>query len=266
MQNVQFCSSSRKAKILTTGIYWIFRGLKFESDAEIGQKGMLCKGLIWLPGAKDSYRQPFIPEKMKYRLSVSLVFAAFLLLVFSQTSFSHPHAFIDNRFTIVFDDEGFAGIRVKWVFDEFFSSMIAGDYDRNHNNKLENSEITAIKKGAFNNLTNFDYFTVIRIDGKPFKVKYVRDFSAALKEGKIIYEFFIPCHIKAASSFKEIVISQYDPTYYTDMSLDEGQSVIVEGGSGFETSYRIAENPKISYYFGLVHPIETIVRFRLKDE
>jgi len=32
-------------KILTTGIYWIFRGLKFEPDAEIGQKGTLCKGL-----------------------------------------------------------------------------------------------------------------------------------------------------------------------------------------------------------------------------
>ncbi len=46
MQNVQFCSSSRKVKILTTGIYWIFRGLKFETDAEIGQKGTLCKGLI----------------------------------------------------------------------------------------------------------------------------------------------------------------------------------------------------------------------------
>ena len=48
LQNVQFCSSSRKAKILTTGIYWIFRGLKFETDAEIGQKGTLCKGLIIL--------------------------------------------------------------------------------------------------------------------------------------------------------------------------------------------------------------------------
>jgi len=45
LQNIQFCSSSRKAKILTTGIYWIFRGLKFETDAEIGQKGTLCRGL-----------------------------------------------------------------------------------------------------------------------------------------------------------------------------------------------------------------------------
>jgi hypothetical protein len=54
LQNVQFCSSSRKAKILTGGIYLIFRGLKFEPDTDtlvkhqrsIGQKGMFCNGLI----------------------------------------------------------------------------------------------------------------------------------------------------------------------------------------------------------------------------
>jgi hypothetical protein len=36
LKNVQFCSSSRKAKILTTGIHRVFRGLKFEPDTEIG--------------------------------------------------------------------------------------------------------------------------------------------------------------------------------------------------------------------------------------
>ena len=38
-QNVQFCSRSRKAKILTGGIHEVLRGLKFEPDADIGQKG-----------------------------------------------------------------------------------------------------------------------------------------------------------------------------------------------------------------------------------
>ena len=38
-QNVSVCSRSRKAKILTTGIHVVFRGLKFEPDAEIGQNG-----------------------------------------------------------------------------------------------------------------------------------------------------------------------------------------------------------------------------------
>jgi len=38
-QNVHFCSRSRKVKILTTGIHVVFRGLKFEHDADIGRKG-----------------------------------------------------------------------------------------------------------------------------------------------------------------------------------------------------------------------------------
>ncbi len=45
LKNAQFCSSSRKAQILTGGIYLIFRGLKFEPDAVIGQKGAFCKAL-----------------------------------------------------------------------------------------------------------------------------------------------------------------------------------------------------------------------------
>jgi hypothetical protein len=45
LQNVNFCLSSRKAIILTTGIHGVFRGLKFEPDAEIEQKGAFCKGL-----------------------------------------------------------------------------------------------------------------------------------------------------------------------------------------------------------------------------
>ena len=44
LKNVNFCSSSRKTKNLTGGIYGIFRGLNFEFDAEIGQKGAFFKG------------------------------------------------------------------------------------------------------------------------------------------------------------------------------------------------------------------------------
>ena len=39
------CFERGKAKILTTGICGIFRGLKFESDVEIGQKGAFCNWL-----------------------------------------------------------------------------------------------------------------------------------------------------------------------------------------------------------------------------
>jgi hypothetical protein len=45
LENAQFCSSSRKAIILTAGIHGVFRGLKFEPDAEIEPKGAFCEGL-----------------------------------------------------------------------------------------------------------------------------------------------------------------------------------------------------------------------------
>jgi len=45
LKKVQFYSRSRKTKILTTGIQLVFRGLKFESDAEIGQKEAFFKAL-----------------------------------------------------------------------------------------------------------------------------------------------------------------------------------------------------------------------------
>ena len=45
LKNAQFSSRSRKARILTSGIPVVFRGLEFESDAEIGQKGAFFKGL-----------------------------------------------------------------------------------------------------------------------------------------------------------------------------------------------------------------------------
>jgi hypothetical protein len=44
---VQFCSSPRQVKILTTDIHLVFRGLKFEPNTGIGQNGVFFKGLIF---------------------------------------------------------------------------------------------------------------------------------------------------------------------------------------------------------------------------
>ncbi|MDY6789996.1 MAG: DUF1007 family protein [Thermodesulfobacteriota bacterium] len=202
---------------------------------------------------------------MKLNLSLLFISVVVGLMVFSPAAYSHPHVFVVNKMILIFDDHGFAGIRVNWSFDEFFSSMIAGDYDKNRNKKFEKSEIAMIKKEAFSYLLNFDYFSFIKIDGKPFKVKWVTNFIAALSNGKISYEFLIPCHVKASSTFKEITIAQYDPTYYSAVILGKNNPVKIEAGPNFETGFKIAENLKESYYYGMVHPVEVILKFRLKN-
>jgi ABC-type uncharacterized transport system substrate-binding protein len=167
-----------------------------------------------------------------------------------------------NSLRIVFDQQGLAGVRVKWVFDEFFTSMIADEFDKNHNNKLEKPEIIDIEKGAFANLVKFNYFSFIKINGKVFLVEYIRDFSASLAGGNLIYNFVIPCHVKAIATFKEFVISQYDPTYYTRLAFSKDRPVSLEGASAFEVRYRISKNTKEAYYYGQVHPVELILTFK----
>jgi len=210
------------------------------------------------------FNGPFRGENMKFRIGRSVLLAACLLPLFPFMCLSHPHVFVESTLTMVFDKEGLAGIRVEWNFDEFFTSMIISDYDRNRNGKFESPEVAAIEKKAFSNLLNFDYFTFIRIDGRPFEVRYVRDFSAILTGGNLKYEFHIPCHVRAISKFKEFIISQYDPTYYTSVTLATDLPVRTEGDSGFEVSHRLAKNRKEAYYFGQVYPVEVILRFRLK--
>jgi ABC-type uncharacterized transport system substrate-binding protein len=199
---------------------------------------------------------------MNGRMSEALALAAFLLFVSADVPYSHPHVFIHNTLEIVFDQQGLAGVRVKWVFDEFFTSMIADEFDKNHNNKLEKPEIVALRKGAFANLVKFNYFSFIKINGKAFPVEYVRDFSASLAGGNLMYSFVIPCHVKGTTAFKEFVISQYDPTYYTRVAFAEDRPVSLEGASAFEVDYRISKNMKEAFYYDQVHPVEVILRFK----
>jgi len=203
---------------------------------------------------------------MNSRVCGVLALVAFLLFVSADVSNSHPHVFIQNSLRVVFDQQGLAGVRVKWVFDEFFTSMIADEFDKNHNRKLEKPEIVNIEKGAFANLVKFNYFSFIKINGKAFTVEYVKEFSASLAGGNLTYNFVIPCHVKAINTVKEFVIAQYDPTYYTRVAFAKDRPVSLEGASAFEVRYRISKNMKEAYYYGQLHPVEVILKFKQRHD
>lgn len=191
------------------------------------------------------------------------------ILILIASSFplgAHPHAYIANRFTVLFDDQGVAGIRVNWVFDQFFSTMILEDYDGNHNGSLEPAEVKTIQKEAFSYLANHGYFVHIKIEGQPFQVKFVTNFSAWTRKGALIYEFTIPCHVSAAGKSKQIRVAPYDPTFYTLILFAETEAVRIKDGTKFSVDHKIEKNPEEAYYNGMVQPYEMILEFQLKNE
>lgn len=139
-----------------------------------------------------------------------------LLLFLPMTVVAHPHVFVDNYMAVEFDVKGFAGIRVAWVFDEMFSSGMLLDFD-DGDVFLSPKEISEIKAEAFDNLKEHGYFFRIQINGKPFVVKFVKDFTAEMRGGYLVYRFTVPCHVSAASSPKTIKVQVNDDSDFVSI-------------------------------------------------
>jgi ABC-type uncharacterized transport system substrate-binding protein len=189
---------------------------------------------------------------------VKVIFFFFLLLFLPLEITSHPHVFITGNITLEFNSTGFRGFWVNWSFDEFFSSMISNDYDKNRNGLFDRNEQSAIYKGAFINLKDFNYFTTISLKNEPYIVRNVERFKATLKKGKMGYTFFIP--IK--KDVNEITISQYDNTYYTDINLSS--KIATKNGGKYTIKSTMYENKRKSFYNGMVHPYEIKIKIKGK--
>jgi ABC-type uncharacterized transport system substrate-binding protein len=184
--------------------------------------------------------------------------------LFALDAMAHPHVFIIQQIEVVFDDKGLAGIKARWAFDDMFASMISEDYDHNKNGQLEASEIKNIKENAFSYIAEYNYFTFIKIDGKPFKVQYITDFKAVLKDKQLEYQFFIPCHVGAASRAKKITVATYDPSYYAAIFFSETAPVSLVSADRYEVKTSVREDKDTTIYYGMIHPWTLFLEFGKK--
>ena len=205
----------------------------------------------------------FFYIKRPLALIPALVFL--LIIGITATVSGHAHVWIHGAVIIKFDEQGMSGFRHEWVMDEMFSTMLIHDHDKNMNKKLEPDEVKDLYENAFTNLENFEYFTHIKINGKPFSVKYVKDFNAKIVKDSIVYQFFIPCHVKADKEDKEVRIAIYDESFYTNITIVKDQ-VFLENDSGYDCRYEIIKNKDDAFYYGQVYPEEIVLRFRKKYE
>lgn len=193
----------------------------------------------------------------------------FLLLLFFfcnlKPVYSHPHVFVYTSIDACFDEKGLEGFQIYWKFDEMFSSMFIYDFDKNRNQKFEQSELEELKKGAFDNLKKFNYFCHIDILDKKFDVEYVKTFKAWIKGSSLYYSFFVPCHVQAVNEDKKISIAVYDHSFYCSVFLTK-DPLYLKNNQNFEISYEVKRNPEKAYYFNQIVPKDITLKFRRKNE
>ncbi len=191
-----------------------------------------------------------------------------LMIITSFTTFSllaHPHVFIDNRISVVFNDKGLKGFKHEWFFDEMFSSTMIQEFDLDADGKFNEKEIKGIVRGAFSNLKEHNYFTDISINGQRFKIKEFKDFQAKIDSGVMIYKFFIPCGVTAIRENQEATIAVYDPTYFVQVLWASQKPYSFEDTSKVELRYEVIEDEKNAYYYGQIIPEALKINFRMKQ-
>lgn len=227
--------------------------------------------------------------------------AAFLTSLGSSLALAHPHALVEASLVVVFDDKGLAGFQQHWVIDEMTSFTVLDIIQENGDGRLSKKEIAEIERVSMGSLKDFNYFTSILNQGQPVVPDTVTNFTASLDNGKLVYDFFLPCPVIASADEKEVKAAIYDESFFTYVAYanedgsgidptsdpqfsnmeaqanpDDFQrfsdSVGLSGFQGkiklagpvqaFAVDARVQDAPDMAYFYGEIIPQAFCVRFR----
>ena len=196
--------------------------------------------------------------------------AAYASIVFGTMAvfplFAHPHVFINNRMTVRFDGGTLKGMTFRWVFDDMFSEMILTDFKPDAEGNFSAKQTAAIKSGAFDNLENYHYFLVFYINGKRLRKIRIEQFTPSVIEGgKLVYSFFVPLEVPAATDEQSLRVTVYDDTYFVAFDLMHADDVTVTGDDGVSVGLSIEKSRVKPVWPGQYMPDNLVIRFKEKS-
>jgi len=105
---------------------------------------------------------------------------------------AHPHVYITFETTVLYDKGTFAGVRHKWMFDEFYTTMAIEGLDKNKDGVYDREELAELAKVNIEGLKDFAYFTFPALAGKELAVGEARDYWLEHKDGLLSLHFTLP--------------------------------------------------------------------------
>ena len=186
------------------------------------------------------------------RLLLALVCACLLLT--ARPADAHPHIWIDVVASFLFENDKVAALRLQWTFDEFFSSGVVDEFDKNKNGKFDTDEIAPLKDGAFDGVKEGEYFTFIYFGDDRYKFEDVSDFDARIEKNRVVYTFTVRFPEPIDPRTTPVSLSAYDESYFIDLGFAEKDPIRVVGTDRKECSAEIYEDRLNPIYYGMVFP------------
>lgn len=170
--------------------------------------------------------------------AIALAGAALWLGAFAVAAASaHPHTYIDAELGIDLDDEGIAGLRLRWTPLYAFGEDIVRRYDADGDGRFDPAETVAARDGAFEAIAAYHYFIRVNVDGKEYRPERVAGFSVESFRGRASFSFELPCRIGAGDG-REVEIFLRDESCYVSFALLYVDDGAVDGISTALELYR----------------------------
>lgn len=156
-----------------------------------------------------------------------LILAAILCCaaVLAGPASAHPHVWIMARAELVYAANGrVEGVRHRWTFDPSYSTYVTQGLDKNGDGKLTPDELQELARTNVENLSEYDYFTVLKAGGAKQVMEAPREPSMSFEDGALTLTFLLP--LKTPSPNRLVTLEVYDPTYFVAFSIAEGDDAV----------------------------------------
>lgn len=95
---------------------------------------------------------------------------------FTQTAQAHPHIWVTVQTTLQFDKGTVTGIRHRWLFDEYYSTMAIQGLDANNDGIYDRNELAELAKINMDGLKEMGYFTTAKLGDQPIMLDAPKDY------------------------------------------------------------------------------------------
>jgi ABC-type uncharacterized transport system substrate-binding protein len=150
-------------------------------------------------------------------------------LLHAVSASAHPHVFAEARLELSIDLDGTVkSLRHVWRFDDFFSSTVLIEFDKNKDLKLEKPELEALAKTVHDSLAEYNYFQLVTQNGKDVAMQAPDHMIADFKDNRFLLLF--ESHPKEPLKLSgKVDFGIYDPTFYTAIDFHNDADIVVDG-------------------------------------